>query len=92
MNYSVSDTAEYGGMSRGIKIITDETREEMKRILKNVQNGTFAEEWIKENRDGQPLMERLRTETKNHPIEKIGLKLRQMMDWLPSNDKLETPA
>ena len=92
MNYSVSDTAEYGGMTRGTKIITDETREEMKRILKNVQNGTFAEEWIKENRDGQPLMERLRTETKNHPIEKIGLKLRQMMDWLPSNDKLETPA
>lgn len=92
MNYSVSDTAEYGGMTRGTKIITDETREEMKRILKNVQNGTFAEEWIKENRDGQPLMERLRTETENHPIEKIGLKLRQMMDWLPSNDKLETPA
>ena len=61
MNYSVSDTAEYGGMTRGTKIITDETREEMKRILKNVQNGTFAEEWIKENRDGQPVMEQMRT-------------------------------
>jgi ketol-acid reductoisomerase len=82
MNYSVSDTAEYGGMSRGKKIITDETRKEMQNILADVQNGKFAKEWLEENAQGQPEMNRLRHETKEHPIEKIGEKLRGMMSWV----------
>ncbi len=84
MNYSVSDTAEYGGMTRGSRIITEETRKEMKKILLEVQNGSFADEWIKENLDGQPEMERLRDDTKKHLIEVVGLKLRKMMTWLPN--------
>ncbi len=82
MNYSVSDTAEYGGMTRGKKIITDETRQTMREILKDVQNGTFAKEWLAEYADGQPNMNRLREETKNHQIEKVGVKLREMMSWV----------
>jgi ketol-acid reductoisomerase len=82
MNYSVSDTAEYGGMTRGKKIITDETRQTMREILKDVQNGTFAKEWLAEYADGQPNMNRLREETKNHQIETVGVKLREMMSWV----------
>jgi ketol-acid reductoisomerase len=82
MNYSVSDTAEYGGMSRGKKVITEETRKIMKDILKDVQNGTFAKEWIEEYAAGQPNMNQLRDENKNHPIEKVGEKLREMMSWV----------
>jgi ketol-acid reductoisomerase len=82
MNYSVSDTAEYGGMTRGKKIITDETRQTMREILKDVQNGSFAQEWIAEHADGQPNMNQLREETKNHSIESVGLKLREMMSWV----------
>jgi ketol-acid reductoisomerase len=82
MNYSVSDTAEYGGMSRGKKVITDETRKIMRDILKDVQNGTFAQEWIDEYAAGQPNMNKLRDENKNHAIEKVGLKLREMMSWV----------
>jgi ketol-acid reductoisomerase len=82
MNYSVSDTAEYGGMSRGKKVITEETRKIMRDILQDVQNGSFAQEWIDENTKGQPNMNQLREENKNHPIEKVGLKLREMMSWV----------
>jgi ketol-acid reductoisomerase len=82
MNYSVSDTAEYGGMSRGKKVITDETRKIMRDILKDVQNGSFAKEWIDEYAAGQPNMNQLRDENKNHAIEKVGLKLREMMSWV----------
>jgi ketol-acid reductoisomerase len=82
MNFSVSDTAEYGGMSRGPKIITAGTRKAMKKILKDVQNGNFAKEWLAEYKNGQPNMKRLRKEIKNHPIEKIGAKLRGMMSWV----------
>jgi ketol-acid reductoisomerase len=82
MNYSVSDTAEYGGMTRGSRIITDQTRAEMKRILKDVQNGEFAKEWIKESAEGQPEMTKLRADTQAHDIEKVGARLREMMSWL----------
>ena len=82
MNYSVSDTAEYGGMTRGSRIITQETRKEMKKILAAIQDGEFAKEWIQENENGQPLMEKLRADNRNHPIEKVGSKLRKMMRWL----------
>ena len=82
MNYSVSDTAEYGGMTRGKKVITDETRQTMRKILKEVQDGTFAKEWLAEYGAGQPKMNQLREENKNHLIEKTGQKLREMMSWV----------
>ena len=82
MNYSVSDTAEYGGMTRGNRVITKESKNEMKKILKEVQDGSFAKEWIKENDNGQPMLNKLREENKNHPIEKVGNELRKMMAWV----------
>lgn len=82
MNYSVSDTAEYGGLTRGTKIITDETKKQMKNILTDIQNGKFAEEWIEENKKGQPKLKELRQKSEQHPIEKVGAKLRSMMSWL----------
>ena len=86
MNYSVSDTAEYGGMTRGVKVITEQTRQAMRDILKDVQNGTFAKEWLREYGDGQPKMNQLREETKQHPIENVGRKLRKMMSWVSKTD------
>jgi len=82
MRYSVSDTAEYGDLTRGKRIITQETRQEMKRILQEVQNGSFAREWIIENRIGRPVFTALRKKEAEHPIEIVGKKLRSMMGWL----------
>jgi len=82
MNFSVSDTAEYGGMTRGPRIITKQTKKEMKKILKEVQNGSFAKEWLAEYHKGMPNMKKLRKENKNHGVEKVGAKLRNMMSWL----------
>lgn len=82
MNYSVSDTAEYGGMTRGPRLITEETKKEMKVILEEVQSGKFAEEWIEENEKGTPNLLELRKENTGHPIETVGNKLREMMSWL----------
>ena len=82
MYYSVSDTAEYGGMTRGTRLITDETRKEMKKILEEIQNGQFANEWLTEYKNGQPLMNKLRKENSEHMIEKVGASLRSMMSWL----------
>ncbi len=82
MRYSVSDTAEYGDLTRGKRIITQETREEMKRILKEVQTGGFAKEWILENQAGRPMFNALRKKDAEHPIEAVGKKLRSMMGWL----------
>ncbi len=89
MNYSVSDTAEYGGMTRGKRLITAETRKEMKKILGEIQSGQFAKEWLDEYNSGQPLMQKLRTENKEHQIEKVGSKLREMMKWLFKKNKKE---
>jgi ketol-acid reductoisomerase len=89
MNYSVSDTAEYGGMTRGSRLITKETRNEMKKILEEVQSGKFADEWLNEYRSGQKNMDRLRKENKEHQIEKVGSKLREMMSWLIKKNKKE---
>ncbi|MDP2970669.1 MAG: ketol-acid reductoisomerase [Deltaproteobacteria bacterium] len=82
MRYSVSDTAEYGDLTRGKRIITQETRQEMKRILEEVRNGNFAREWIIENRVGRPVFTALRKKEAEHPIEVVGKKLRSMMGWL----------
>ena len=84
MNFSVSDTAEYGGMSRGPKIINNDTKIAMKKILSDIQDGSFAKEWLKENESGQPVMNKLRNETKEHLIEKVGSKLRKMIKLLPA--------
>lgn len=82
MNYSVSDTAEYGGMTRGKRIITEETKNEMKKILTEVQSGEFAKEWLAEYNAGMPNMNQLRKENREHKIEQVGSKLREMMSWL----------
>ncbi len=89
MYYSVSDTAEYGGMTRGTRIITDDTKKEMQKILAEIQSGKFANEWLNEYRSGQPLMNKLRQATKEHQIEKVGAELRQMMSWLNKDKKNE---
>jgi len=82
MRYSVSDTAEYGDLTRGKRIITSETRKEMKRMLEEVQTGSFAKEWILENKAGRPVFNALRKKEAEHPIEAVGKKLRSMMGWL----------
>jgi ketol-acid reductoisomerase len=82
MRYTVSDTAEYGDMTRGRRVVNDETRAEMKRILAEIRDGTFAQEWIAENEAGRPNFERMRAEGKAHPIEEVGEELRAMMPWI----------
>jgi ketol-acid reductoisomerase len=82
MRYSISDTAEYGDMTRGPRIITTETRAEMRRILDEIRSGAFAKEWIAENEQGRPNFERLRQEGRQHPIEQVGAELRSMMPWI----------
>ena len=82
MRYSISNTAEYGDLTRGKRIITDETRQSMKTILGEIQSGEFAKEWIAENRAGQENFNRMRDEQKNHQIEREGKELRSMMDWI----------
>ncbi len=82
MNHSVSDTAEYGGLTRGPRIITEESKKAMKAVLTEIQTGSFAKEWIKENEEGQPNLDVLRKKTAAHPIEKTGSALRGMMSWL----------
>ncbi len=82
MNYSISNTAEYGNYSRGPRIITEETREEMAQILAEIQTGEFAKEWILENQANRPVFTALRRQVAEHPIEEVGRKLRAMMPWL----------
>jgi len=84
MRYSISNTAEYGDMTRGPKIIGKETRAAMKKVLSDIQNGTFAKEWITEYECGMPHFRELRKEAGNHPIEQVGAKLRALMPWLAS--------
>jgi ketol-acid reductoisomerase len=81
MRYSISDTAEYGDYTRGPRLITDETRAEMRRILEEVRNGAFAREWLAECRGGRPNFERLRQADRDHEIEQVGSRLRAMMPW-----------
>jgi len=82
MRKRVSDTAEYGDYTRGKRIINERTRKEMKKILAEVQSGKFAREWIRENKKGRPNFNKMREESENHPIEKIGKELRAMMTWM----------
>ncbi len=92
MRYSVSDTAEYGDYSRGPRIVDQQVRETMRGILKEIQNGTFAKEWIAENEAGRPNYKRMREQDANHPIEIVGKKLREMMPFLKQGRKVPVGA
>ena len=92
MRYSISDTAEYGDYTRGPRLITEETRAEMRRILEEIQNGSFAREWLAENRAGRPEFERLRQIDRDHEIERVGKVLRAMMPWSQEGQGREPAA
>jgi len=85
MRYSISNTAEYGDMTRGTRVIGPEARTAMKKILADIQSGAFANEWITEHQCGTPHFRELRKEAEHHPIEAVGAKLRGLMPWLGSN-------
>ncbi|MEW5948665.1 MAG: ketol-acid reductoisomerase [Thermodesulfobacteriota bacterium] len=87
MRYSISDTAEYGDLTRGKRIVTAETRREMKRILEEIQSGAFARDWILENNANRPVFNALRRREAEHPIEEVGERLRAMMSWLQEKKK-----
>ena len=82
MRYSISDTAEYGDYVTGSRIITDETKKEMKQVLTEIQDGTFAKKWLLENQVGRPTFNAMRRMEAEHPIEKVGKELREMMSWM----------
>ncbi len=82
MRYSISNTAEYGDYTRGPRIINEQTREEMRKILKEIQSGQFAKEWILENRAGQPSFRALRRQESQHSVEEVGKRLRGLMSWI----------
>ena len=82
MHYSVSDTAEYGDYVSGPRVVTEETKKEMKRILTDIQTGIFAKNWILENQAGRPSFNRMRAIVADHQIEKVGKELRDKMPWL----------
>jgi len=82
MRYSVSDTAEYGDYTRGPRVIDDMVKEEMREILAEIQDGSFAKEWILENQAGRPVYNALKRMDEEHLIEEVGAELRQMMPWL----------
>jgi ketol-acid reductoisomerase len=89
MRYSISDTAEYGDMIAGKKIITQETRKNMQEMLENIQNGNFAKDWILENKAGRPVFNAIKKKESEHLIEKVGKDLRKMMPWLTKGKKLD---
>ncbi|GMQ89880.1 MAG: ketol-acid reductoisomerase [Gammaproteobacteria bacterium] len=85
MRYSVSNTAEYGDLTRGPRVINEQTRAEMRKILKQIQSGEFAREWMKENETGGKHFRDLRAKANEHPIEEVGARLREMMPWIKAN-------
>ena len=91
MRYSISDTAEYGDYTRGPRIVTEQTRAEMKKILSEIQSGEFAKTWLKENRDGRKKFLSMREGAKDQPIEKVGAELRSMMPFLKKRKEAGVP-
>ncbi len=85
MRYSISNTAEYGDYVTGPRIITDETKAEMKRVLEDIQSGRFVRDWMLECKAGQPSFKATRRIQAEHPIEDVGGKLRAMMPWIAKN-------
>ena len=86
MRYSVSNTAEYGDYTRGPRIVTEETRQEMKKILQEIQGGQFAKEWILENKANRPMFNAYKQRDRNHLIEQVGRRLRSMMTWIDAKE------
>jgi ketol-acid reductoisomerase len=82
MRYSVSDTAEYGDYTRGNRIITEETRKTMKKVLEEIQSGAFANEWLAQAREGAPFLLEQREVNRSHQVEKVGADLRKLMPFL----------
>src|SRR5215471_8647456 len=82
MRYSVSNTAQYGDMTRGPVVVNDETKRRMRGLLEEIQSGAFANEWMKENRNGKSRFHELESQTREHAIERVGSRLREMMPWL----------
>lgn len=91
MRYSISDTAEYGDYTRGPRIVTDQTRAEMKKILHEIQSGQFAKDWLAENRAGRQKFLAMREAAKDQPIEKVGAELRAMMPFLKKKKDVGVP-
>ena len=85
MRYSISNTAEYGDYTRGPRVVTEQTKQEMKKILREIQTGAFAREFVLENQAGQPTLKAMRRIGAEHPIEKVGAQLRSMMPWISKN-------
>src|SRR5580704_13534985 len=92
MNHSISDTAKYGEFTRGPRVITSKTKDEMKKILKEIQSGEFAKEWIAEDKAGRKNFTRMKEAYASHPIEKVGAALRAMMPWLKKKGMDRTAA
>ena len=92
MRYSISDTAEYGDYTRGPRVVDEETRAEMRRILDEIQSGQFAKEWVGEAEDGFPNFKELRKTARGTQIEEVGARLRTMMPWLHSDEKVVPDA
>ncbi len=92
MRYSISNTAEYGDYVSGPRIVTDETRKEMRRVLAEIQSGKFVSGWITECKAGQPSFKAMRRNWANHPIEEVGQRLRAMMPWLKQNKLVDKAA
>ena len=86
MRYSVSNTAEFGDYTRGPRIVTDQTKAEMKKILHEIQNGQFAREWILENKANQPTFQAIKRRERTHQIEETGKQLRRMMKWINAKE------
>ena len=89
MRYSISDTAQYGDMTRGPRIVTDETKAEMGKILKEIQNGQFAKEWILENKANRPSFNALAAQDNASQIEAVGKTLRGLMSWVKKSDVVQ---
>ena len=85
MRYSISNTAQYGDMTRGPLVVNDDTRQRMRTLLDDIQSGAFARDWMNEARNGRARFRRLDEEAREHPIERVGAQLRQMMPWLATN-------
>lgn len=85
MRYSISNTAQYGDMTRGPIVVNDETKQRMQGLLADIQSGAFAQDWMKEARKGRPRFQELDEQAREHPIEQVGARLRQMMPWLSEN-------
>jgi ketol-acid reductoisomerase len=82
MRSAISDTAEYGDLTRGRKVVTDEVERSMQTILDDIRSGEFAREWVLENKSGTPVLDAERRRQHEHPIEEVGARLREMMSWM----------